>query len=169
MNAVCAGGLVNHTSWNGQTHWKSLKNFSLSQTTPASWYTDTHIHSPKQGKPVYKGPALQKLILVRFLGPPLYTFPPLPFYPSIHPSTHSSIHPSIHIPICLFVHLSIHPPIHLSVCPSIPLFIHLSFCLSIYLYKEVQRIEKSLLGFVIYNKLYNLRYCWYYFARSWLK
>ena len=77
LSAVWAGVLVNHPSWNGQMHWKSLQKNSLrpnaaSQNT--SWYTDPDgfpEHSPNMGNLYYKGLILQKIILWVFWGVPL--------------------------------------------------------------------------------------------------
>ena len=79
FSVVWADTLVNHPSWNGQVHCKSLqKKFTEAKPDPhntASWYTDTdgflgHSHCGR--KPVYyKKPALQKIIL-GFSGPHSY-------------------------------------------------------------------------------------------------
>ena len=42
--SMWADALINHPSWNGQRHWKSLQKNSLKPTAShnnASWYTDT--------------------------------------------------------------------------------------------------------------------------------
>ena len=45
FSTLWAGALVNHPSWNRQTHWKCLQKNSLKQDAAshnnASWYTDT--------------------------------------------------------------------------------------------------------------------------------
>ena len=59
---VWASVLINHSSWHGQTHWKSLQKNSLKPNTAsynnASWCTDTDVfleHSPSGGKAVLQG------------------------------------------------------------------------------------------------------------------
>ena len=78
LNTQCSA-LINHLSWNEQTHWKSLQKNSLklhaASDNDTSWYTGTEgflQHSPCEESLYYRGPAHQKIILL-FLGPPLYT------------------------------------------------------------------------------------------------
>ena len=73
LRAVWAGQLVNPPSWYRQTCWKSLQKNSLTPNAAshnnASWCTDTDgllEHSPSEGSLYYKGPTLQKIILVFF-------------------------------------------------------------------------------------------------------
>ena len=61
LSTVWAGVLVNHPSWNGQTHWKNLpKKFSEAEPAfhnHASWCADTdgfQKHSPSGGNLYYK-------------------------------------------------------------------------------------------------------------------
>ena len=75
LSAEWAGALVNHPSWNGQMHWKSLQKNALKPNAAShnntSWYMDTDgflEHSPSGGSLCYKGPALRKIIL--FWGGP---------------------------------------------------------------------------------------------------
>ena len=76
LGAVWAGILVNHPSWNGQTHWKSSKKITeakhnLSQHHQrAHWYISILELSLSGGSLCYKGPILQKII-PGFLGSPL--------------------------------------------------------------------------------------------------
>ena len=78
LTVVRAGALVNHSSWDGQTYWKSLqKIFSLKPNAAShnnsSWCTDTDgflEHSPSGGSLYHKGSTLQKIIPV-FGGSPL--------------------------------------------------------------------------------------------------
>ena len=69
-NTVWAGTLVNHPSWNGQIHWKSLQKNSQKPNTAShnnsSWHTDTHgflEHSPSKGSLCHHRSALQNIIL----------------------------------------------------------------------------------------------------------
>ena len=62
LSGVWAGALVNHPSWNGQMHWKSLQKNSLKLNAAshnnASWCTDTDSfleYSASEGKPVLEG------------------------------------------------------------------------------------------------------------------
>ena len=62
LSMVWAGMLVNHSSWNGQMHWKGLQKNSLKSNTnsqhcqPVHWYRWGLEHSPSR---YYKGPVLQ--------------------------------------------------------------------------------------------------------------
>ena len=63
LSAVWVGVLINHPSWNGQTHWKSLQKKSLKLNTAshnnASWYmiTDGFLeHSLNRGSLFYMPP-----------------------------------------------------------------------------------------------------------------
>ena len=72
LSTVWAGVLINHPSWNRQTHWKSLQKNSLKLHAPSlntSWCSDTDgflEHSPSRRSLYCKGPALQKVIPVLF-------------------------------------------------------------------------------------------------------
>ena len=70
-----AGALINHPTWNGQTHWKSLQKNSLKPNTAShnntSGYPDVDgflEHSPIGGSLDYKRPAFQKIIPGGFFG-----------------------------------------------------------------------------------------------------
>ena len=78
VSMVWAGALINYPSWNGQMSWKSLQKklieakCSLSQQCQLVHYTDGFLEpSPGRGSLYYKGPALQKIILI-ILGSPSY-------------------------------------------------------------------------------------------------
>ena len=62
LSVVWAHALLNHPSWHGQIHWKSLQKNSLKPNAAfhnnTSWYTDTDgflEHSPSEGSLYYKG------------------------------------------------------------------------------------------------------------------
>ena len=65
---VSAGVLVNHPSWNEQTHWvfkKTSLKLNVASYNNASWYTDTDgffKHKPRGGSLYYEGPTLQKIV-----------------------------------------------------------------------------------------------------------
>ena len=88
LSMVWAGAHINHSSWNGQTCWKSLQKNSLKPNAAshknASWFADKDgflEHSPSRGSLYYKIPACQKIFLF-FLGgvPLLYTKPQLLYF-----------------------------------------------------------------------------------------
>ena len=67
LRAVWVGALVNHSSWNRQTHWKNLKKKSLKPNTAshnnARWYTDTDgslEHSAGKGTYITRGPSSRR-------------------------------------------------------------------------------------------------------------
>ena len=74
LSAVWADDLINHSSKNGQTHWKSLqKNFTEVEHTTTSRFANTDgflEHSPSGGSLYYKGLTLHKIIPFLFRTPP---------------------------------------------------------------------------------------------------
>ena len=77
LSMVWAGTLINHPSWNGQTHWKSLQKNSLKLNAASrnnvSWYTHTDgllEHSSSGGSLYYRPSLRQKIILGFFWFPP---------------------------------------------------------------------------------------------------